>query len=480
LIEGNRPIARVARLEESEIERLDPFRVRVRLAARGGYRYFRVGQRSVATQLEVMMEDERPGGGAGFFVGSDLVPVAGRRLELWKPDPHGIAWVDVAGSPRPDLFITRGGLQGKLLPPHDPKIDRLYIAGDGPPLTYRQLEPGVVPPGYGRGRQVEWVDVDGDGRCELYIGNRATPNTLLAWDPAAAVYRDVAPAAGLDLEWGATFAWLDLEGDGDQDLLATRGRTIEVARNLGGRHFERSPGSELGLELPPGERPVQLELRVADLDNDGWLDLLALGGGRLFLFLRDGERFVDATAARGLARVAGAAVVLLVDADNDGREDLVTAGRRVALLVNRGAAGFAERDLAPGWPPAPVRAGAALDADGDGLADLVLVGAERSLLRNATSSPGRLLAVELAGRCGATVGALVRARYSDGSARVQRWGSAASAAYCQALAPLRFGMPAGSVIEAVEVTWPAGGPVSRHPVARAGGALRLSRPGGSR
>lgn len=476
---ANRPLRKTVGLEESEVERIDPFSIRVRLAAAGGHRHFKVGFLSVATRLEVEWEGDDGVPPPAFYVGSDLVEVAGGSLELWKPDPHGIAWVDVAGSPAPDLFIPRGGIQGRLQPPHDPKTDRLYVAGDGKPVSFRLAAPGVVPPGYGRGRQVEWVDVDNDGRCELYIGNRSTPNTLLAWDPEAEVYRDAAAALGLDFESGQTFAWLDLDDDGFQDLLVGRGPSIEIAWNRAGKRFERAPGGSLGLELPApaaGGGTYQPLLQVADLDNDGRLDLLANGGGRLFLFLRDGPRFVDATAERGLADATGVGFVLLLDADNDGRQDLLGAGPAAVLWVN-GGAGFSGRDIAPGWPAQRLRAGAALDADGDGLQDLALVTSELSLLRNATTSPGDHLRVALEGRCGEVVGALARAFYNDGTVRAQRYGSAANAAYCQALQPLHFGVPSGVVLEEIEVAWPGGGTVSRHAVAPGSPALRLRRPG---
>ena len=123
---------------------------------------------------------------------------------------------------------------------------------------------------------------------------------------------------------------------------------------------------------------------LLDFDGDGWLDIYAVQGGpfpppqtilpfgdRLFRNRGDG-RFEDATAASGLAALAGGYGhgVAVGDYDNDGRPDLfVTRWRSYALYHNLGHGRFEDVTASAGfggdrdWPTSA--AWADLDNDGD-------------------------------------------------------------------------------------------------------------------
>lgn len=69
-----------------------------------------------------------------------------------------------------------------------------------------------------------------------------------------------------------------------------------------------------------------------DFDNDGWLDILVLGGTRFqnppkgpgnHLYRNDGKgHFTDVTESMGLTKTGWASSVTIGDFDNDGHEDL--------------------------------------------------------------------------------------------------------------------------------------------------------------
>jgi hypothetical protein len=423
-------------------------------------RAFSVQTRRIGVRLAVHRLSVGGAEPAALFLGPELRPVGGD-LELWKGDPHGVAWLDVLGRGAVDLFVSRGALGGKLVAPRVAKRDRWLRRVDAQPLRYEEVA-DAVPPDRGRARRVEAVDVDADGRLELWVGSRATPNRLLAYDPTSGRFADRAAALGLDTRGGAVASFADVDGDGRDDLLFVEDGRLDLLRNATRAgspdvRFERVSGASLGLVLPSVEEgpgvidPAQL--RAVDLDRDGDLDLLLLAYGRALetrVFLREGERFRDATRDWGVADTPTGAAAALVDLDLDGLPDLVQLGEAPAIWHNRRTR-FAVLPLPPRSVPHLVSAVAVLDADADGDDDLLLVGRTRRLLWNRSEHPNGPLRVGLPARA---IGATVTAEYADGSAQVQRFGSASSTAFSQALQPLCFGSPAAAPIEQLRVRWP--------------------------
>jgi Flp pilus assembly protein TadD len=118
-----------------------------------------------------------------------------------------------------------------------------------------------------------------------------------------------------------------------------------------------------------------VDAAVGDFDNDGWLDLFVIGvDGDVRLLKNTGERrFADVTARSGLAGNSGASKALFIDLDHDGDLDLLLIGGAVNRVYRNNADGtFAEIAAAAG-----LAAGRAMDADfadldGDGRTDVVM------------------------------------------------------------------------------------------------------------
>ena len=180
----------------------------------------------------------------------------------------------------------------------------------------------------------------------------------------------------------------DFDGDGDIDVIAAnRTGSVNILRNNGTGNFTRVDPASIGIRHRAGDG-----ISMADVDNDGDLDLLLASDNVGHLYLNKGEgTFASSQSFADTDGYMGG----FADLDNDGDVDLVFAGDNVCYLNN--AAGRFTKG-----PPAPVqgindpRGIAFADIDNDGDLDFA-IGCKRSrnwLVRNELNS-GNWLKVQL-------------------------------------------------------------------------------------
>ena len=241
-----------------------------------------------------------------------------------------------------------------------PQADRLYRNLGGGRFVDETAAalPGAA---FGPALGVSAADFDGDGWIDVYVANDLHAN-LLWMNQRDGTFRERGLLSGAALSGdGVAEASMgvdagDFDNDGDFDLFMTHLPT--EGNNLyenDGTAFFRDTSIRTGLG-PASRGRTGFGTAWFDVDNDGWLDLLAVNGaieaidGRgghpfpydetnlLFLNLGDG-RFDDVTeqagAALRLSEISRGAA--FGDVDNDGDTDVVVSNNsgRARLFVNQ-------------------------------------------------------------------------------------------------------------------------------------------------
>src|SRR6266699_3638862 len=175
--------------------------------------------------------------------------------------------------------------------------------------------------------QVDWIEGPLAGRPVLEFSPQSLITmrgiTPAAGANAAVRFTDVTGESGLpDLGRGPTALALgDYDGDGEDNLLVAAPLPRLYAVHGG---YVADVSGRTPLPLPAGA----VSATFADYDNDGWLDLFVIGtdGRGYLLHNREGKGFEDVTAAAGVRAVAGVRHALFVDVDHDGDLDLLLVG----------------------------------------------------------------------------------------------------------------------------------------------------------
>jgi hypothetical protein len=239
---------------------------------------------------------------------------------------------------------------------------------------------------------LSWADADGDGDADLFVSNHMHYPSALYLNQEGLLFRRSTGSLGVDVGLDDHLGvWADVDGDGLADLYSVNGfhREDRLMRNRGDGAFEDATGT-YGLTL--GATGRGRSALWADLNGDGWLDLLVLN---LYtpdlLYLRDPESGFEETALdSGLGNSLGKEGAAVGDLDDDGDLDvylpLFQRDVRNLYFVNRGDGTFVERSAEAGVDLPGTSRGASLgDYDGDGHLDLhVTRGADDGdvLLRN--------------------------------------------------------------------------------------------------
>lgn len=307
---------------------------------------------------------------AGFFedvsgaAGITFRHFHGRRSSLLPEDMgSGVCFVDVDGDGRDDLFFV----DSVPLDPakrEGPAQDALYLnRGDG---TFAAVPSSAVPAGPSSGMGCLFVDTRGRGRRDLLLTGYGGLRFYRAL--GAGRFADATRESGLaDARWSAGACAGDYDGDGRVDLYVPH--YVDFAADRVPRRAATERG---GFNIPVALSPNAFR---------------SVGGS---LFRNEGDlHFQDVTSRSGTRNATGKELqCLFADLDQDGRPDLYIADDVTpdVLLRNRSDGTFADVTNEAWLGDVKSSMGLALgDFDGDGDDDLAVsewIAHEKSLYIN--------------------------------------------------------------------------------------------------
>ena len=462
----------------------------------------------------------------------DVSAASGVDFVYSNPDYRGgaLAVVDLDGDGLPDIVAGRrlgglalyrntGDLRFAALPGLDPSLpatafavadldndgtrdlvisggDTAYVFANAGDASFREVARFDA---IGVTEQILPVDLDGDGRLDLYFTNRdlrSNPETTdKLYMNHGAMQFQLAETLAPGLGWTATA--FDYDGDGDRDLYIANDTLLADFGRPG-------PGSTLPADMllrndgvDANGAPVLVDIADAmglaqprssmggtlgDFDDDGQLDIYIPNLGAKKLFLRRGDAYAESAAAFGVEAIQRfnetcgpntdhedclflSWTAVVTDFDLDGYDELlVTNGMTSSdtlppqLLFVRGPE-LPYHEAEPDLACLDARAAIATDLDGDGDQDLVIAPQSGPLAiyaNRGTPDAARWQRVTLRAVASSPdgIGAVVTVHQASGRAQVRVVG-AGGVINAASPAEAFFGL-GDDPVETLEVAWPSG------------------------
>jgi hypothetical protein len=358
-------------------------------------------------------------------------PFAGAGGGAGPPSPNAVVALDWNHDFRNDIVMAGGG--GLRLLVQDEKggfSDATLKASAGAPVT--DDVDGV------------WAaDVEMDGDIDIVVGTREGAPFVLR-NNGDLTWRRVQPFSGVAA--ARAFGWADLDQDADPDAMFVDGAgTLHVFTNRQAGAFATAP--------PPSVTGVAAAT-VADLDSDGIIDILALdakGTVHKVSWANSTWASVEIGTWSGFSGGSGTGKTLVADLDNNGTLDLIASaqGRSYVWLANE------DHRLEALPIGGETQIFSAVDRNGDGRLDLAAIAMGRpvwlmagggtnayhwKLIRpraQATAGDQRINSFGVGGEISVRSGLTVQTQVMTGT-------------------PVHFGLGSRTAIDVARIVWPNG------------------------
>lgn len=279
-------------------------------------------------------------------------------IRLTSEIPGAVSLANLDNNGKPDLLL---GTSGKVL---------WYEFGPNGQRTLRQTLPQYY------SGELSIGDLDADGDADLFAGSVGISGNrrarYYAFDAATGLFDPAPKNQNIYLQTHYFSEILDLNGDTKPDILVG---DISGGSQLGWLE-NQAPGSFSRFQNLNRKFGLPLEIEIADLENDGDMDIFTVG---FVLENLGGGQYAEkrsATAGTGSRAFSG-------DLDGDGAKDLaLPLGDSIAWRKGLGNGQFSTPKLLPGLVTSCKQVGGG-DLDGDGDLDLFAANGTDALAANA-------------------------------------------------------------------------------------------------
>ncbi|MFN9659941.1 MAG: FG-GAP-like repeat-containing protein [Cyanobacteriota bacterium] len=328
-------------------------------------------------------------GDEGELFSALLRGVTPSAASAWEDDHH---WIEIAGEPR---WVEAA----------DTTAARVLLSGFRNPVFAGSASSGL--PSVGLNASPTFVDIDGDGDLDAFIGNSAGLTVFFRNTGNASFANSATPFDLPDVGSRARPSFVDIDSDGDLDaFIGNYDGSTFFFRNTGSKTNAAFAAASSDFSLP--DVGMAAAPGFADIDADGDLDAFIGNFNGDILFLRNtGTKTIAAFAGSSigfaLPNLGYEATPALADIDGDGDLDLFVGGDSGSIVYfkNTGTAtnaAFAASSIGFGFPDLGYNASptfADLDSDGDldcfigtGAGDTVVFSNDGNSALNSASADG--------------------------------------------------------------------------------------------
>jgi hypothetical protein len=233
--------------------------------------------------------------------------------------PDAIEAVDIDGDGDVDVLVAYVGSQ---------QPNQMFL-NDGAGGLHHATE-GAFVTDRGDSSALKAVDIDGDGDLDVLVANDASSgnafNNMYLNMGAGDLQKVTAGAFVTDSGSSSDVQVVDIDGDGDMDVL--------IANNDGNNAMyinEGAPGERIkvtqGVFVTDGPTAATRDIAVVDIDEDGDLDILVANDGNNAMYINEGggELQMETEGPFVTDNSDGTTDMEVVDIDGDGDLDVLTA-----------------------------------------------------------------------------------------------------------------------------------------------------------